>query len=438
MRQTRLNTFLLTSVLATLGILMLPHLVSPKKLTVIPNDKFTSHLYTYKPEGSSASLEWIDQASSGWRCAIPEAGIHYSCNFILRLDDDTSKGINLSGYSRLRVKINYQGGTKRLRLGLRGFDPRFSTTTDPNSTKYHFVILSADDLNREIEINLRELTIADWWIMQYNLPRELARPDLSNVISVAVELSEILTVGNHDVQVEEMVFIGEWIKPEKWYLGVLVFWIFAVVAFVILRMLNLHLQTKAANKRIHELSDTNSSLQLERNRFQILSNLDALTGVLNRNAIDQNVQRLLLDSQRNSIALIMIDIDHFKAINDNRGHDAGDRVLKKFVEIISTNIRTEDMLGRWGGEEFILICPKTSIDNAFYLAEKIRKIIAGHVFEEENPLTVTASFGVATISLNEEFSDAFKRTDIALYNAKAKGRNCTVIADLGLSANAKP
>ena len=138
---------------------------------------------------------------------------------------------------------------------------------------------------------------------------------------------------------------------------------------------------------------------------------------------------MLADPRKNSIALIIIDIDHFKRINDRRGHDVGDNILKQFTLIVSSNIRSDDIFGRWGGEEFILICPKTNIDNAFYLAEKIRKIVSDTMFEEEKPVTITASFGVGTIQQDEDFASAFKRVDAALYKAKSIGRNCTIIAE---------
>lgn len=430
MLQKRFNHLLLLGVVATLCALAIPTYLPKKELVVLsPHIQQVAHLYIEKPEGNNARIEWVDQAKNKWRCAVEEQG-HFICNYVLQLVADVRRGWDLSSYSAVKVKINYSGSASRIRFGLRAFDERFSKVEDANSGKYHFVILPMQDLNRELLISLNELTVADWWIMQYNLPRELARPDLSKVVSISAEFSDSLPPGNHDVYVESIVFIGDWIDEKLWYLGILAFWIILVVIWLLVRVLSLHLQTKTADQRINELADTNSLLQSEKNRFQTLSNLDSLTAILNRKAIDKKVEQLLAEPKRSSIALIMVDIDYFKQVNDQRGHDAGDRVLKEFVEIVGCKVRGDDIFGRWGGEEFILVCPKTTIDNAYYLAEKIRGAIAGHVFEEDNPLTLSASFGIATIQQHEDFKHAFKRVDAALYAAKARGRNCTVIAEV--------
>jgi diguanylate cyclase (GGDEF)-like protein len=130
---------------------------------------------------------------------------------------------------------------------------------------------------------------------------------------------------------------------------------------------------------------------------------------------------------------MVVDIDHFKRINDRRGHDAGDRILQSISAIISKGIRPHDFLGRWGGEEFVVIMPSTRKEFALALAEKIRLMIYDTVFEAANPLSVTASFGVSDKLPGEDFATTFKRADKALYEAKAQGRNCCVLADDQLS-----
>jgi len=125
-----------------------------------------------------------------------------------------------------------------------------------------------------------------------------------------------------------------------------------------------------------------------------------------------------------------VDLDHFKAVNDQRGHDAGDRVLQKVAELLLRNTRSSGKVGRWGGEEFVLICPATAPQDAVELADRLRGIIAATTFEPDDPLVVTASFGVATLHPGERFADAFKRADTALYRAKSMGRNQVASAEL--------
>jgi len=121
-------------------------------------------------------------------------------------------------------------------------------------------------------------------------------------------------------------------------------------------------------------------------------------------------------------SLLMIDIDHFKSINDEFGHDVGDQALISFVSQIHSLIRQEDYFARWGGEEFVLICPGTSLHFAKIIAEKIRvKIETTQLIKQK---LFTCSIGIAELSA-EEIVDWFKRADKALYLAKNSGRNST-------------
>ena len=115
---------------------------------------------------------------------------------------------------------------------------------------------------------------------------------------------------------------------------------------------------------------------------------------------------------------------------DLRGHDAGDRVLQEFSALILKHIRTGDKFARWGGEEFVLLCFQTEQRGLVTLAEKLRTVVANHVFEDDTePLMVTASIGVAWVKPDESFDSAFKRADLALYEAKSTTRNRVVIAE---------
>jgi diguanylate cyclase (GGDEF)-like protein len=127
-------------------------------------------------------------------------------------------------------------------------------------------------------------------------------------------------------------------------------------------------------------------------------------------------------------SIIIIDLDHFKKINDHRGHHIGDRVLQNVGEILRAHTRSTDGLGRWGGEEFILVCPGTSLSKAAELAEKLRHRILETNFIPEDPLAVTASFGVSASRSDQNFEEAFQQADQALYLAKSRGRNCVVAA----------
>jgi diguanylate cyclase (GGDEF)-like protein len=163
-----------------------------------------------------------------------------------------------------------------------------------------------------------------------------------------------------------------------------------------------------------------------REKYQKLSTLDALTKVLNRHGIEQFVESLRAVGLPTSV--IVIDLDYFKRINDQRGHHMGDRVLQTVGRILREHTRSTDGLGRWGGEEFVLVCPGTSLAKAADLAEKLRHRIVETNFIPEDPLSITASFGVAEARGDQSFEDAFRQADQALYLAKSRGRNCVVAA----------
>lgn len=156
-----------------------------------------------------------------------------------------------------------------------------------------------------------------------------------------------------------------------------------------------------------------------------LSITDQLTQLYNRSYLDKILHKEITRFQRYGtlMSVIMIDIDYFKEVNDLYGHLAGDTVLIEIAKILKSNIRTTDTLGRWGGEEFMIICADNSLNEAIQLAEKLRMAIASYTFSEVG--TKTASFGVATSKPNEDELSLVQRVDNALYKAKENGRNRT-------------
>lgn len=165
----------------------------------------------------------------------------------------------------------------------------------------------------------------------------------------------------------------------------------------------------------------------DKKRVEELSVTDQLTQLHNRRYLENNFQKEIKRSKRTkeSFCVIMLDIDHFKEVNDSYGHDVGDRVLIAISGIVSAHLRETDILGRWGGEEFLIICPHTSNDEAFRFAEKLKTEIETIAIETVGHKT--CSFGVAEFDIAEEgFNEVLKRADEALYDAKSNGRNCVV------------
>jgi diguanylate cyclase (GGDEF)-like protein len=152
---------------------------------------------------------------------------------------------------------------------------------------------------------------------------------------------------------------------------------------------------------------------------------------LGRRALKSELLRRLSEAQRYAepLSIILLDIDRFKDVNDHFGHDIGDHVLRTLVERLGRQLRASDVLGRWGGEEFVIVAPRTDAVPASELAERCRRALEAEPFPTAG--TVTASFGVAARIDGGDPDDLLRRADDALYAAKRAGRNHVVIADAG-------
>lgn len=161
-----------------------------------------------------------------------------------------------------------------------------------------------------------------------------------------------------------------------------------------------------------------------------LAATDRLTGLLNRARMEELVQAEAIRASRygQPAALIFLDIDHFKDINDTLGHASGDEVLRQTAELVRENVRITDSFGRWGGEEFMLLLPNTDLMQARRLAEKLRRVLADHARPALAP--VSGSFGVAEYVAGESWESWVARADAAMYLAKQNGRDRVEI-DLG-------
>lgn len=172
-------------------------------------------------------------------------------------------------------------------------------------------------------------------------------------------------------------------------------------------------------------------LRIRAEVYRSKSVTDPLTGIYNRLGIAQVAEGMFANAEtRKGACLMLFDIDHFKRVNDRRGHDAGDRTILAVTAIIRNCVRNSDHFGRWGGEEFILLCATDNAESSRNLAEKIRAAVENNVYEKDTtPLRVTVSIGVTDIKVTDTLDSAVKRADMALYRAKSLGRNCVVVAD---------
>ena len=170
--------------------------------------------------------------------------------------------------------------------------------------------------------------------------------------------------------------------------------------------------------------------------------IDGLTGLWNRVYFDQRLHEVLSGCRRygGPVSLVMVDIDHFKRINDTHGHRAGDLVLQDFYRRALGVTRSTDTICRWGGEEFLILLPDTPTTGACYLAERLHQAVVTAPFRvgSGKVLHVTVTIGVATVRAGEDLLDAVHRADAALYQGKQQGRNQVVLSQAPTGQDARP
>ena len=236
---------------------------------------------------------------------------------------------------------------------------------------------------------------------------------------------------------DQQTFYDSLIHPDKteiWMRGLVVFLfiIFSLYAknrIVKLTLLSRELMhykddlEKHVNERTMELNREIRERKKIENELKRLASTDSLTLLFNRRKFEELLEREIKLKNRTQIgfSILLCDIDNFKKLNDKYGHDVGDSVLREFSKLLTSLLRTTDIIARWGGEEFIILLPNTNGETAVGTAEKLRIGIESRQFPKAGKLT--ASFGVTNFLITDTAVSAIKRADIALYRAKELGRN---------------
>lgn len=182
---------------------------------------------------------------------------------------------------------------------------------------------------------------------------------------------------------------------------------------------------------VYEYSRQQSYVQIQdlSDRFEKQARQDPLTTLPNRRGMREHLEYEKSRTQRNkqNMTILLCDIDHFKRINDTFGHEAGDKVLKQISGTFSNSLRKQDIVARWGGEEFLFLLPETNAHEGYILAEKIRNKVINSDFHHNNrKITCTISLGVAEVKTQNSIDDAINLADHFLYQAKENGRNMTL------------
>ena len=199
--------------------------------------------------------------------------------------------------------------------------------------------------------------------------------------------------------------------------------VWQILGISVLLLLGFYLWNRRLVRLNQKLAQAHRALDIQASELKRLSRTDALTQLPNRGRLDEVFSHEIERCRRfgRTFSVILMDIDQFKQMNDKYGHQAGDTILVELARLLKDTCRKSDTIGRWGGEEFLLICPELTTDNLPLVAEKMRRTIAAHSFPVDS--RQTCSFGAATYQEGDDASSLLKHADDALYRAKEKGRN---------------
>ncbi|EKO3827782.1 TPA: GGDEF domain-containing protein [Vibrio harveyi] len=401
-----------------------------RKLEVTP-DKFNIHVTNDAIAGGLSESDITYQNHSlTLNCDLKESKYAWPyCGISVYTDvKEATKGLDLSSYHTVRLKIRYeaagdgQSPSKNLRLYLRNFNSAYSIPTDEYTIKYNGMQFSPSDFSEIIEIPIKNLQVMTWWLNDNDVAIEHSAPEFSNITRIDLATGAGAALGKHKIVIDKIEFEGAYVQQSTLLFVLLFSWMALGLAFSLHEMRKNKMAYNKAKKRHRHLEKVNNTLRAQNYEFAELAHRDALTGAMNRHAVQSWLEQQARQVRwgHDSFSILYMDLDKFKRVNDKYGHQMGDDILREFVMVISSSIQPEDRLVRWGGEEFVVFCPDTHVEQAVKKAEVIRQNVESHLWVHGEPLT--CSIGVAQMQ-NERVSETMARADEVLYLAKRNGRN---------------
>jgi len=334
---------------------------------------------------------------------------------------DGAGTINLDWVSQFRLKAYIEGKHScYFRLYLKNRITEINDTNDITSRQCNEFAFKLSDEPQTVVIDRERFHVPTWWAERYATNFSHSIPAFDQVSAIEIFTGDNVRTDSLRLVVEEIEVSGHWVPPIVLYRALLASWLILGFGVVLQRTLELRKRIRQGKERETRLRLINVSLESQASMLNKMAHRDALTGLLNRLGLRKN-PRLLPESLEasNPVSLIIFDIDLFKMINDSHGHNFGDQVLSDIGSVLLEAAKPGELVARWGGEEFLMVCfEKTELMSCGY-AESLRTLI-------ETEVGVTCSFGVCEINEDETLLDALDRADRAMYHAKYSGRNQVV------------
>jgi diguanylate cyclase (GGDEF)-like protein len=406
--------------LLTIAAICFANLILRNTLVISPARPlaFTTEWHGDEGMGGNSTVSADVRRPLTWSCELRRRYQYPYCAYEIVFDGHNNRGLDLSKFQTVTITLDYQGGADSFRVYLKNFDPHYSDAKDRGTLKYNQIELPIRDGKTVIEAKLEDFKAADWWLQKSRLPYRLSHAQFDNIVSLEIDTGNSAQLGPHRFRIESIMLRGNIVPIEQWYLGILGCWIILICLFLISRILGLQRDLRR-RRLLHAVAQGEAQLAQESARR------DHLTGLYNRLGVTERYQQMLAEAGGKPVAIVLIDIDHFKSINDRFGHVQGDDVLAAFAVLLQHNVRESDLTGRWGGEEFLLIARVSDARGAVELADKLRMVIASTSFAHGR---LTASFGVYFAEvLPDKLGPAISRADRALYAAKEQGRDRVIL-----------
>jgi diguanylate cyclase (GGDEF)-like protein len=408
--------------LATFAAVRFQDAILLKTITLKPDSSlYTVRYYGDAPHGGTSTVTVDPLRLLHWRCDVRAAYAYPYCGYELLLDDKTpEKGYDLSRLQSLTINLDFRGPSDTFRIYFKNFDPRYSKPGLPDTLKFNKVEVSAQPGHNIVQLKKSDFAVAEWWVTQNKIKPELSHVQLDNVTEFQFQTGTQAPPGTYVFKVDSIVLRVRVIAQATWYAAILAAWAVLIGAYLLFRILKMRSdleqrrQSQAAALRLAQYAEESARR-------------DYLTNLFNRSGIIDLYHPLAMNRRTDgALAVILLDVDHFKLVNDRFGHSAGDQVLAGIAKILTDNTRSGDIVGRWGGEEFLLICSISDQDAAMNIAAKLRIGIEAHDFPVVGH--VTASMGVyCCVGQVGALEQIVSYADAALYAAKEQGRNRAVM-----------
>ena len=429
----RVLLFLLTGV-ALLGYPFVPL----KRLNLLTEDRIQVDVYSDASKGGSSKVEWLDRAGYNYRCFIDGPKSDNYCGISIKFHDGQylPAGINLTGYSDIVINVNYKGDDKTLILFYRNADEQLHDFSSVPKQQYIYTFLDKGELGQTITVPLNSFILADWWLYQNYIQRSQIHRGIDNVVEIGLSTNGDASKTESVYTINQLFAVGLWVHKEDLYFSILILWLTFALLEGAFRVWSLWREKRRYALHLSEMEDNLRTLESDFKTLETTSSKDTLTGVYNRAGLYKALSRTTTFDKQQAY-LYVLDIDHFKQVNDGYGHDVGDVILKDFAIKLVNNLRNTDLIARWGGEEFVIVAHHNTQDGAMIMAEKLRCVISDKPIDtapkdinNSIALAITTSIGVTQILEGEEIDSAFKRADQALYLAKNKGRNRAILCPI--------